>query len=98
MAASVFFDTNVLVYAAIGTGKDQPKKKSALRLIETEEFGTSAQVLQEFLETVVRKRYTGFRQCRLWIGLSSGPLSPVSPLTTGGSRAAGLTTPEWLGS
>ena len=55
MTASVFFDTNVLVYAAIGTGKDQPKKKSALQLIETQDFGTSAQVLQEFFVTVVRK-------------------------------------------
>ena len=55
MTASVFFDTNVLVYAAIGTGKDEPKRKRALELIGSEEFGTSAQVLQEFFVTVVRK-------------------------------------------
>ncbi len=55
MTASVFFDTNVLVYAAVGTGRDQPKRKRALELIESEEFATSAQVLQEFFVTVVRK-------------------------------------------
>jgi predicted nucleic acid-binding protein len=55
MTADVFLDTNVLVYAAIGTGKDQEKRKRALELVESENFGTSAQVLQEFFVTVVRK-------------------------------------------
>lgn len=55
MTASVFFDTNVLVYAAIGTGKDERKRKRALELIESEDFGTSAQVLQEFFVTVAKK-------------------------------------------
>ena len=55
MNASVFFDTNVLVYAAVGTGNDQGKRKRALELIESEDFGTSAQVLQEFFVTVVKK-------------------------------------------
>ena len=55
MTARVFFDTNVLVYAALGTGKDERKRKRALELIESEDFGTSAQVLQEFFVTVVRK-------------------------------------------
>jgi len=55
MAVRVFFDTNVLVYAAVGTGKDEPKRIRALELIESEDFGTSAQVLQEFFVTVVKK-------------------------------------------
>src|SRR5690348_3888386 len=55
MGARVFFDTNVLVYAAVGTGKDEPKRKRAVDLIESEDFGTSAQVLQEFFVTVVKK-------------------------------------------
>jgi predicted nucleic acid-binding protein len=55
MTARVFFDTNILVYAAVGTGRDEPKRKRALALIESEDFGTSAQVLQEFFVTVVRK-------------------------------------------
>jgi predicted nucleic acid-binding protein len=55
MNAKVFFDTSVLVYAAVGTGKDEQKRKRALALVESEDFGTSAQVLQEFFVTVVRK-------------------------------------------
>jgi predicted nucleic acid-binding protein len=55
MSAKVFFDTNVLVYAAIGTGRDERKRLRALELIETEDFGTSVQVLQEFFVTVARK-------------------------------------------
>ena len=55
MNAKVFFDTNVLVYAAVGTGKEEFKRKRALALIQSEDFGTSAQVLQEFFVTVVRK-------------------------------------------
>ncbi|MGA7411334.1 MAG: PIN domain-containing protein [Bryobacteraceae bacterium] len=55
MTAKVFLDTNVLVYAAVGTGKDERKRQRALALIESEDFGTSAQVLQEFFVTVVRK-------------------------------------------
>lgn len=55
MNARVFLDTNVLVYAAIGAGKDERKRKRALELVESEDFGTSAQVLQEFFVTVVRK-------------------------------------------
>ncbi len=55
MNASVFFDTNVLLYAAIGKGRDEHKRKRALELIESEDFGVSAQVLQEFFVTVVKK-------------------------------------------
>ena len=55
MIAKAFFDTNVLVYAVIGAGKDEPKRKRAMELVESMDFGTSAQVLQEFFVTVVRK-------------------------------------------
>jgi predicted nucleic acid-binding protein len=55
MTAEVFFDTNVLVYAAVGSGPDEAKRKRALALIDSEDFGLSAQVLQEFYVTVVRK-------------------------------------------
>ena len=55
MNAKVFFDTNILVYAAMGSGKDERKRERALELIAAEDFGTSAQVLQEFFVTVVKK-------------------------------------------
>src|SRR5258708_19050083 len=55
MTVRAFFDTNVLVYAAVGAGKGEPKRKRAMELVESMDFGTSAQVLQEFFVTVVRK-------------------------------------------
>lgn len=55
MTAEVFLDTNVLVYAAIGTGRDERKRTVALELMEAKDFATSAQVLQEFFVTVVKK-------------------------------------------
>ena len=55
MGVDCFFDTNVLVYAAAGRGAEESKRKRALSLIETENFGLSAQVLQEFYVTTVRK-------------------------------------------
>lgn len=55
MTVRAFFDTNVLVYAAVGAGKDEPKRKRTMELVESIDFGTSAQVLQEFFVTVVKK-------------------------------------------
>ena len=55
MTVKAFFDTSILVYAAVGAGKDEPKRKRAMELVESIDFGTSAQVLQEFFVTVVRK-------------------------------------------
>ncbi|MBZ5499992.1 MAG: PIN domain-containing protein [Acidobacteriia bacterium] len=55
MTVDSFLDTNILVYAAAGFGPELPKRKRALDLIENENFGLSAQVLQEFYVTVVRK-------------------------------------------
>jgi len=78
MNASVFFDTNVLVYAAIGTGKDERKRRRALELIETEDFGASAQVLQEFFVTVVKKASHPLSTGRALRGSSSGRPFPQS--------------------
>ncbi|HMJ63302.1 MAG TPA: PIN domain-containing protein [Bryobacteraceae bacterium] len=55
MNVEVFFDTNILVYAALGKGDEELKRKRALELLKSENFGTSAQVLQEFFVTVVKK-------------------------------------------
>lgn len=55
MSVDCFLDTNVIVYAATGRGPENPKRERALALIETCDFGLSAQVLQEFYVTVVRK-------------------------------------------
>jgi predicted nucleic acid-binding protein len=55
MSVDAFLDTNVLVYAAVGAGRDERKRRRALELIDSTDFGISAQVLQEFYVTVVKK-------------------------------------------
>jgi len=55
MSADSFLDTNILVYAAAGRGREEQKRQRAVELIEREEFGLSAQVLQEFYVTVTGK-------------------------------------------
>lgn len=54
MTVDSFLDTNVLVYAVSGSKEEAVKRERALELL-AEDFGTSAQVLQEFYVTVVRK-------------------------------------------
>lgn len=55
MRVDSFLDTNVLVYAVSGAPREAAKTARALELIDTTDFGISAQVLQEFYVTVVRK-------------------------------------------
>ncbi len=55
MLVESFLDTNILVYAATGREQEETKRLRALQLIETEDFGLSAQVLQEFFVTVCLK-------------------------------------------
>ena len=55
MSVDCFVDTSVLVYAAAGRGAEEAKRKRALELIDNEDFGLCAQVLQEFYVTVTRK-------------------------------------------
>ena len=55
MRADAFFDTNILVYAVSADPQEAEQKTRALGLMDTTDFGISAQVLQEFYVTVVRK-------------------------------------------
>ena len=55
MRADSFLDTNILVYAVSRDPDEATKTARALELIDTADFGISAQVLQEFYVTVVRK-------------------------------------------
>lgn len=55
MSVECFIDTNILVYAAAGHGEEEVRRRRALQLIESTDFGLSAQVLQEFYVTVVQK-------------------------------------------
>ena len=55
MRVESFLDTNVLVYAAAGRESEGHEREQALALIEREDVGVSAQILQEFYVTVTRK-------------------------------------------
>lgn len=55
MNADCFLDTNILVYAVDSTPENLRKKEISLDLMESRDFGVSAQVLQEFYVTVTRK-------------------------------------------
>ena len=55
MSVECFLDTNVLVYAVSSAEHEADKSRRALELVETSDFGLSAQVLQEFFVTVTRK-------------------------------------------
>ena len=66
MNVRAFFDTNVLLYAAVGGGKDEPKRKRSMELAESTDFGTSAQVLQEFFVTVVKKVSRPISAAQAW--------------------------------
>ena len=55
MTVDAFLDTNVLIYAVSSAPEEAPKKERALELVENEDFGLSAQVLQEFFVNVTRK-------------------------------------------
>jgi predicted nucleic acid-binding protein len=55
MSVAYFLDTNVLIYAAMGRQHAEPRRKRARELIIGAEFGTSAQVMQEFYSIARRK-------------------------------------------
>lgn len=55
MSVSCFLDTNVLIYAISSAGEDLRKKRIALELISSKDFGISSQVLQEFWVTATGK-------------------------------------------
>jgi predicted nucleic acid-binding protein len=68
MSATVFLDTNVLIYAALTEPKDQEKKLAARKLLARSDAGLSVQVLQEFYVQATRPT----RQNRLSHGEASG--------------------------
>ncbi len=55
MKVDYFLDTNVLIYAALGRGLLERKRKIAHDLVVNGRFGISTQVLQEFYVNAIRK-------------------------------------------
>jgi predicted nucleic acid-binding protein len=56
MIATVFIDTNVLVYSASNAAEDQVKRTIARQVLSQPAIGFSAQVLQEFYAVAVTKQ------------------------------------------
>ena len=55
MTVNCLLDTNILVYAVDSTPINSNKHIIARKLIQDDDFGLSAQVMQEFYVTVTRK-------------------------------------------
>jgi predicted nucleic acid-binding protein len=55
MTAECLLDTNILVYAVDSTPEYSGKRKISLELMDSRDYGVSAQVLQEFYVTVTQK-------------------------------------------
>lgn len=77
--AKVFLDTNILIYAALGSADAPAKYERAVELLTTR-FGTSGQVLAEFYVNVQRKgvRPLTAEEAQEWVfRLSKKPFQPV---------------------
>jgi len=61
MTARCFADTNLFLYAASKDPADDKKKAIARALLEGEDIGISAQVLQEFAHNATAKKRLGLK-------------------------------------
>jgi predicted nucleic acid-binding protein len=89
MSVECFLDTNVIVYAATGRGAENAKRERALELIETRDFGLSAQVLQEFYVTVVRKIEVPLAPAEALEWIEQLEVFPCLPVDSGLVKIAG---------
>lgn len=78
-STEVFLDTNILIYAAMGSVDHPAKNERAIELLTTR-FGTSAQVLAEFYVNAQRKGSAPLTadQAKEWVlRLSKKAFQPV---------------------
>ena len=92
MTVDSFFDTHVFVYAAAGRSPEESKRKRALALIESENFGLSAQVLQEFYVTVVRKVQVPLEPAKALEWIEQMEAFPCLPIDSGFVKIAAETS------
>ena len=90
MTVSSFLDTNILVYAAIGTGTDDWKRKLMLKLMLPAKFATSGQVLQEFFVTVTREGEVPLSIAKEQLCLHLSPLANIRPAALGSKNSKSL--------
>jgi predicted nucleic acid-binding protein len=99
--AEVFLDTDVLLYAALGSVDATSKYERALELL-TKRFGTSGQVLAEFYVTAQRRgdRPLTSEEAQEWVHrLSKKPFQPVDYrlVQAGIANARRYEIPYWDG-
>lgn len=81
MTARCFADTNLFLYAASKDPADASKKAVARALLEREDIGISAQVLQEFAHNATAKKRLGLQPAEteaVLHALLDYPVLPVS--------------------
>ena len=83
MNADFMIDTNVLVYAVDHSAENSSKKKIAVDLLASVDFGLSAQVLQEFYVTVTRKIRKPLSQTQALAFLERLEVFPIIPSSYG---------------
>jgi predicted nucleic acid-binding protein len=94
MTVDTFLDTNIFVYAATGRDAEEFKRTRALELIEKENFGLSAQVLQEFYVTVVRKARIPLNPSAALEWIEQLEAFPCLPIDSGFVKIAAETSPD----
>lgn len=82
MTATIFFDTNVLIYAALTEPEDKAKKAVARKLLFRTDAGLSVQVLQEFYVQATRPTRPNCLSHTMACGLiEAWSRFPVQPMT-----------------
>lgn len=80
MIAESFLDTNILLYACSAAPEDDGKKQRASDLILGGKFALSAQVLQEFISSALRKPSLGIGESAIDATLELASEVPVQPV------------------
>ena len=81
MTARCFADTNIFLYAASKAPEDSGKRKAARTLLESEDVGISAQVLQEFFAAAAGKKRLGISEAEALLAIAAIREFPVLPVT-----------------
>ena len=78
---NAFLDSNVLIYAALDPEEEEKdKKRIALDLLKTTDFGVSAQVLAEAYCVIRRKSKPSWTESQIDLWLTTMMEHPVAPI------------------
>ena len=83
MTAQCFADTNIFLYAGSKDPADATRKATARQLVATQDFGLSAQVLQEFIAAATSKKRLGIDAIEAKATLGALLEFPIVPITAG---------------